>query len=326
METILVFNVAASTGGALTILREYYEKAINDTQNQWIFILSTPKFEQRKNVKVINYPWIKKSWIHRLFFDRFFTQKIIKKYKPTKIISLQNIAIKTKIYQELYLHQSIPFAEYKFKLIRNTKLWIYQNIIGRKIKKNFKYADKILVQTQWMHNEVEKYTKAIVHVVEPCINIPCDLVYKKGKMNDYFYPAGALPYKNHDVIIEALMNFRGSFDNILVYFTLEGNETKAIKKMKLKIEKFGLPVVFLGNLSYDEVLKWYSKSTLIFSSYLETFGLPLLEAKLIGSPIITSDMPFSREILEGYDKCKYFKYNNSQGLYEILKETSRSDE
>lgn len=319
METILVFNVAASAGGALTILREYYEKAINDTENQWIFILSTPKFEQRKNIRVINYPWIKKSWLHRLFFDSFFPQKIIKKYKPTKIISLQNIAIKTKIDQELYLHQSIPFTEYKFKLVSNTKLWIYQNIIGRKIKKNFKYAAKILVQTQWMKEEAGKYTDKSIEIISPSVKIPSGSLYKKEEKLNYFYPAAALLYKNHDLIIKTLIRLTDISDKFTVYFTLKGSENRKIKKLKHLVLKNNLPIVFLGTLSYDEVINWYSKSTLIFPSYLETFGLPLLEASVIGSPIRASNMPFSREILRDYFDKVFFDPESIEELEGIIR-------
>jgi glycosyltransferase involved in cell wall biosynthesis len=45
---------------------------------------------------------------------------------------------------------------------------------------------------------------------------------------------------------------------------------------------------------------------LIFPSYLETFGLPLLEARFFNAPIAASDRPFAREILEGYSNADFF--------------------
>ena len=42
-KTIIIFNVAASSGGALTILNQYYNKALEDKDNNYIFVISTPK-------------------------------------------------------------------------------------------------------------------------------------------------------------------------------------------------------------------------------------------------------------------------------------------
>jgi len=67
MKKIMVFDVPAESGGALTILKQYYEKAIKDTKNKWIFVVSTPDLADTKNVKILNYPWVKKSWVHRLY-------------------------------------------------------------------------------------------------------------------------------------------------------------------------------------------------------------------------------------------------------------------
>ena len=43
------------------------------------FLLSTPKFEDAKNIKILIFPWVKKSWIHRIYFDKILLKKLIKK-------------------------------------------------------------------------------------------------------------------------------------------------------------------------------------------------------------------------------------------------------
>jgi len=68
-----------------------------------------------------------------------------------------------------------------------------------------------------------------------------------------------------------------------------------------------LPIKFIGSLTREEVFDFYAKSTLIFPSYIETVGLPLLEAKMHWTPIIASDSAFSHEILDGYDKVEFFE-------------------
>ena len=63
----MLFDVSADRGGALTILKQFYSVALEETEHTWIFVISTPSLENKKNIKIINYKWVKKSWFHRLF-------------------------------------------------------------------------------------------------------------------------------------------------------------------------------------------------------------------------------------------------------------------
>ena len=45
---IMVFDVPAVSGGALSILNQYYNKACNDTNNEWIFVVSKPLLSKPK--------------------------------------------------------------------------------------------------------------------------------------------------------------------------------------------------------------------------------------------------------------------------------------
>lgn len=310
---IMVFDVPAESGGALTILKQYYDRAINDKDNQWLFVISTPYLNETENVKVLRYPWIKKSWFHRLYFDKFKAGKIVKKYNVDEVLSLQNVIIqKCKVKQILYLHQPLPFVEKKYKLTENLKFWVYQNLISRMIYKSIKKADRVIVQTRWMkeaclrnvNTENNKFK-----VEHPKINIEVKNKYTEeiDKNKLFFYPSSALSYKNHKVIIEAAIELKKQ--NILDYrvvFTLNGNENKDIKQLYRIAKLNNLPIDFIGKIGIEKVYDYYSKSILIFPSYIETFGLPMLEAKLYECPIIASDCAFSHEILDGYEKACFF--------------------
>jgi glycosyltransferase involved in cell wall biosynthesis len=65
------------------------------------------------------------------------------------------------------------------------------------------------------------------------------------------------------------------------------------------VESLGLEarVRFLGPVPYRDVLRYYRGAVaLVFPSLLETFGHPLLEAMLAGTPIVAADIPAFREI------------------------------
>ena len=132
---------------------------------------------------------------------------------------------------------------------------------------------------------------------------------------DFFYPARAEVYKTHQAIIEAckLLNSRGITGYRVILPLQPGGFAEKICR-----QAEGLPIEILGALSYEEVWKYYSKTTLLFPSYLETCGLPMLEARMAGSRILASDMPFSHEALDGYPNVRFFPYDDPKELADCM--------
>lgn len=322
---IMVFDVPAESGGALTILNQYYDAAVKDKNIEWIFVISTPELKEQKDIKILNFPWVKRSWFHRLYFDKFVANKLVKQYKPDEVLSLQNVIIPNiNIKQTLYLHQSLPFIEKRYKITENFKFWLYQNIISKMIFKSIKKADKVIVQTKWIMDVVVKKTdinkdKFILKQPELSAKVKKSYKQEDGNKKLYFYPASGLEYKNHRIIIEALDKLDLDYlRNIEVIFTLGKDENQLVRDLYKRVVKKSLPIKFIGKISIDEVYAYYSKSILIFPSYIETFGLPLLEAKMHNCPIIASDCAFSREILNEYDKVQFFDPFDVEKLSELI--------
>jgi len=92
-----------------------------------------------------------------------------------------------------------------------------------------------------------------------------------------------LPHKL--IIIGEKDNFRSSDDSILK-----------------KIESIGgSEVIFSGFISDDELLKCLSEASLLVQpSLYEGFGLPPLEALVLGTQALISDIPVFKEIYDGY--------------------------
>ena len=44
---ILVYDVAAESGGAMTVLQSFYEEFIKDRKNQYIFVLSVARLAKK---------------------------------------------------------------------------------------------------------------------------------------------------------------------------------------------------------------------------------------------------------------------------------------
>jgi glycosyltransferase involved in cell wall biosynthesis len=327
MKKIMVFDVPAESGGALSVLMDFYHKHKLDTNKEYIYVLSKPELIETRNIKVIRFPWIKKSWIHRLYFDKFIAPKLIKQYAVDEILSLQNVIVHNRnTFQTLYVHNSIPFSKYRFSLLENKLLWVYQNIIGRSIFRSIKKANRIIVQTEWMKKaclECLKINPNKIEVMKPNINIEVENYFKatRDNLSTFFFPASGVEFKNHKVIVEACLELKkNGVNNFKVVFTLNKDETKKIAALSEIVKRFDLPVHFIGNITREKVFEYYSKSVLIFPSYIETVGLPLIEAKLHGAPVLVSDCEFSHEILREYNDIKYFDPFNKQDLAKVMLE------
>jgi glycosyltransferase involved in cell wall biosynthesis len=81
-------------------------------------------------------------------------------------------------------------------------------------------------------------------------------------------------------------------------------------------------VRFLGAIPYREILDCYRGAVaLAFPSLLETFGHPMLEAMLAGTPILAADIPSLREVAG--DVALYFEPDDPIELAHAVDELRR---
>lgn len=328
---IMVFDVPAESGGALSILETFYREVINhdDKSIQWIFVLSKPVLQETENIKVLRFSWIKKSWLHRIYFDQVLAPSIVKKNQPDRIFSLQNVTVpNVDVEQITYVHQPLPFIEYKFGFKENRLYWVYQNIVSKVIYRSIKKSKKVIVQTNWLKSACIEKTgidEKKIKVVAPKINIHIKTYFASSErtLSTFFYPAGSSYYKNHRIIVEACQKLmKRNYNRHRIIFTLKGNENSHIAELYQIVQKNHLPIEFIGSISREEVFKYYSKSVLIFPSYIETFGLPILESKMHRGIILIAHTAFSHEILDNYSNTHYFNAFDSDELAHLIEQMS----
>lgn len=324
MAKIVVYDVAAEYGGAFFVLQTYFQKALEDQENEYFFVVSKAELKSYRNIHIIKLQWVKKSWLHRLYCDYVYMPRLIERIHPIRVLSLQNIGIRyCNVPQTVYVHNAIPFTEYQFQFLIDPYLWIYQNIIGRMTCDSLKSADEIIVQNEWMRDAITgkcgvSYDSILIDPVK--VNVDVERTRIQTKPTVFFYPAKAFSFKNHQVIIEACK--RLSLEKKYSYkvvFTLSGKE-KNEKRLYKEVQKYKLPIEFVGFLDKKEVNRYYRKSILLFPSYIETVGLPLLEAMEYDAPIIVSDCLYSRSILGDYDKVFFFRKDDSIRLAQYMRQ------
>ena len=323
MSNILVYDVAAESGGALSILIDFYRKAESDVENQYYFVVSIPELENTENISVIRCPWVKKSWFHRLYMDNWVSKHIIYKYHINKIISLQNHTLTNcQAMQCVYVHNALPYSDYRFRLIDQPYLWFYQNVIGRYTAHSLKRADEIIVQTKWMKRKIMLETGKDKNIrVEPVEStLFSDQVLLHTWSNVFFYPATAFAFKNHQVIIDASkLLSKEKIKDYEIVFTISGDENEYSRRIKKQIADNSLPIKLVGHLNKNNMASYYQRSCLVFSSFIETVGLPLLEAKKFNAPIIAADCDYAHEAINEYSFAMYFDFDDAERLSQLMK-------
>ena len=310
---IVVNDIAACMGGAMTVLRDFYRCVCeNDTENEWIFLLGDKYFEETENVKIIAMPAVKKSGVNKLLFDFVTGRKFVASLKPDVVLSLQNIiTFGLKVPQVVYIHQSIPFQTVKkFSFFKGSerKIAVIQYIIGSIIKRSAKQSTRVIVQTRWMKEAVCRQCRISadrVSVVMPQVK-PFEAVADTTfELTAFFYPTALGIYKNNDAVFAASEALAQKGLDFTVTLTLPEEMSRG-------------RVACVGRLPYDEVVARYRTATLVFPSYIETFGYPLAEARQAGTIVLASDTAFAREVLDGYENAYFFDPFQPQELADLM--------
>lgn len=308
---IVVVNFAASEGGALSVLNEFVDNIKkSQTKHDWYFLLSGAYFEETQNIKIINLKKYKNPF-RRITFDFFLGSKIINKIKPDVVFNMQNNFVRGVVGpQIIYLHQAIPFQENKkFSFIKSNerKYAFIQYGLGTMIKRGLKKANKIIVQSHWMKDSLLKLSieEEKIFVFSPSVTIEKNNIVSSYRMDQFFYPTSDYIYKNIDIIDKA--------SSLIEYlnFNVEITITRDLTSKKIHS---------VGYLPKSNVFKKYKSKVMIFPSVIETFGLPLLEARLSNAVIIAADTPFAREILKNYNNAYYFDSYEETQLALLMKE------
>lgn len=326
---ILVYDVAAEDGGGLFVLKKFCEDVVKlkHKEIEWFVLISTDSILCNESIKVLRESSVKKSYIHRMLFEWFRLPKLIKKIQPDLIVSLQNAPVRNcAARQFVYLHQSMQYCPKRFSFLKSIERTaaFRQHIICGVYKRMLPWADHIFVQTEW----IKKATQEWLHLSSDNITVvPMNIdtsalpieEYKGQISKTFFYPARAEIYKNHEIVIKACrILVRSGISDFKVIFTLTEND--GVYAQRLIKESEGLPIEYIGNVEYQKIWKYYSQSMLIFPSYLETCGLPLVEARAAGCRILASDLPFSHETLDKYENAVFFQYDNAADLSEKMRE------
>ena len=172
----------------------------------------------------------------------------------------------------------------------------------------FGNVDEVIVQTPTMKRLVELQLRPNVSVRvlpfvagTPAYTRRC--LYAREPNNpkfDFVYVASGEHHKNHRTLIQAwcILAADGVFPSLCL--TIDKSKFAELNDcIEKNINRLGLNIKNIGSVAHKEALLLYRQSAaLIYPSKLESFGLPLIEARQADLPVLASELDYVRDILD----------------------------
>lgn len=218
---------------------------------------------------------------------------------------------KSAVYTQNILFINKPSFDKSQTLIFNLKKLIYYNWI-----KHFSgNASQIACQTPevqkalWSNMKLKSELFPFYNTITPV---------ETAKKYDFCYVSWPYPHKNHKTLLQAIWQLSEKKVFNIVLTIGDAPENKPImEEIKAINKRFSREIIVnAGYLSNEETLGLYACSrALVFPSFEETIGLPLIEALQSGIKVLSADRPYSHNVVEG---PILFNPNSSESLAETM--------
>lgn len=121
-----------------------------------------------------------------------------------------------------------------------------------------------------------------------------------GRRIDFLYVASGEPHKNHRNLIEAWSLLARDGLRPSLCLTLDARLAPALCAwIESAVTRHRLRVELTGQLSAERVQALYSEAgALIYPSRFESMGLPLIEARAAGLPIVAAELDYVRDLVD----------------------------
>lgn len=319
--SFIIYAPNINNGGGLILLKSLIDNIPEDLRV--VLILDS---RSRDHFNLINHD---KYWIEPKLFSRLFSEILLLylsalsmtcfcfnglppllPLRCKKIVFLQNRnIIESKMY---------GFSVVRTKLRVRIERWIF--------KLFYLNVDTYIVQTISMKDQLMVWIeKRFISRVPNISVIPFNDLDNISKLHgtreikyDFIYPADGEGHKNHKNLLASwiILAREGIFPILAI--TLDVNRYPLLISCYRELGiNYGLKIINLGFVSHEKMLSLYSNSSaLIYPSFLESFGLPLVEAGHLGLPILAAELDYVRDVAS---PVQTFDPNSSRSIASAVK-------
>lgn len=322
-KRLVVSGVNLVEGGTLRVLQDFLVAASQELDSSWDIIALVHSREKLKpsRAKLIEVPWPKRSWLGRMFFEWGVSARLAQRLKPDVWFAIHDITPRVgEVRKVVYCHNPMPFYRPSIKEARyDIKAWLFSKLYGYLYGLGIKSNSIVVVQQNWIRHAFQK-RYGIDHVM---VAYPRSAQRVQGENAircevgpyQFIFPSLARPFKNFEVICKAAEILeRQGVPDFRVILTIDAKENAYARSLISKYSHVE-SIRFIGRQSFDQMFHLYEASQcLIFPSHIETWGLPITEAKAYGLDILAASEKYAYETVGSYDKVAFFDTNSEKEL------------
>jgi glycosyltransferase involved in cell wall biosynthesis len=322
---LVISAVNPTDGGTLTVLQDFVHAACATLSAEWdivVFVHDRRLFNSSRP-RYIEIPSAKRSWLLRLWTEWVRFRRYARELAPDLWLSLHDMSPNVgPIRQAVYCHNPNPFFstrprdvffQPKQLAFRVAYAWLYRI--------NLKRNCAIVVQQSWLREEFRKWADPSqdIIVAHPAAAAGAGAsrdrgLHRSGRAT-FIYPTMPRPFKNLELICHAVERLeQNPAWRSEVIFTMDGTENRYSSWLKRRFGRCA-SLRFAGHQSRDQMMRLYREADcLLFPSRMETWGLPITEAKQFHLPMLVADLPYARETVGSYDQVSFIGIDDHQEL------------
>jgi glycosyltransferase involved in cell wall biosynthesis len=259
------------------------------------------------NVSYIHYPWSNEHRYLRTLSEHVYTPLRLPLSHVDVLVTLMAPVVRVPRSVVIHMRTLHAFTTPKAipPLVRAYRRMSYP--------RSARVAEAIIVNSGSLRSEVEKYLEVdprklrlIYEAVDHDLFKPGDAGAARARVASYgitkpfvLFVSSLWPYKNCEGLLRAWALARGELgDRQLAIVGAARTERYAVS-LKSLAAKLGIAsdVVFVGAVPLEDTVPFYQAAdVLVYPSFNETFGLPILEAMACGCPVVTSETSSMPEV------------------------------
>lgn len=159
-ETIIISAINLIEGGPLSIFQGCLKYLSDNLANRYriIALVNRKNLFNFPNIKYLEFPRSKESWINRLFYEYFYFYKLSTRLNPLLWLSLHDITPDVSANRlAVYCHNASPFYRIKFSdLMIDPKFALFNFFYKYLYAINIKKADFVIVQQECFRCSLRK--------------------------------------------------------------------------------------------------------------------------------------------------------------------------
>jgi len=276
---------------------------------------------REKGIKTVILPGNKYLW------EQIYLPQALKREKVTLYHAAGNFGVPlfSNIPAVLTVHDLIPLLQKDY--FKQAKIPVLsRKLYYWRVKTSVMKAQKIITDTYWTKKTIVNFFKTPPQKISI---IYLDSSYPE-EIDEKAYVQFGLG-KNKYIINNGGLDRRKNLPNLISAFTLAGKKMPRLKlvvtgdnqkllpllKKEVEEKKLTQKVIFTGFL--EEKTLWgllKNAFCLCYPSLAEGFGLPLIEAFRVNTPVITSNLPVLKEV--GDEACLFVNPHQPQAIAQAI--------